>query len=209
MLQALPARRPPAPAAHRIGPPAMPRSRLLLVLAMALVAALVVALTRPAPDRSAERRRLADAAGAVVLSVEASRVVLYDRQDRPVRLDSYRGRLVFVNFWATWCGPCKVEMPSLIALYEALAPADIAFVSIAEDDTAPPLEGWLRANPLPFDLFRDRPPRVEEPFEVTSYPTSFLIDRDGRALYRFQGARDWTTPEVRALLAYEGAGPRP
>jgi len=95
-------------------------------------------------------------------------------------------------------------MPSLIALQAALDPADIAFVSIAEDDTWPPVDAYLRRTPLPFDVFRDRPPRVETQFEVTSYPTSFLIDRDGRALYRFGGSRDWSAREVRELLRLRG-----
>ena len=99
-------------------------------------------------------------------------------------------------------------MPSLIALHGALDPADIAFISIAEDDTWPPLDTYVKRTPLPFNVFRDRPPRVEDPFETTSYPTSFIIDRDGQARYRFSGARDWNAPEIRALLALEGVGLR-
>lgn len=186
----------------------MPRSRLSL--AAALTALVLVALGLGWQQRRArhgELLRLEAAVGAVPLFVEAPRVTLYDRSETPVRLDSYRGRVVHVNYWATWCGPCIAEMPSLIALKRSLDPADIAFVSIAEDDSWPPVDAWLRDNPLPFDLFRDRPPRVEDAFEVRAYPASFVIDRDGRALYRFNGGRDWDTAEVRELLGHYGVGP--
>ena len=179
-----------------------------LLLAGAVLAVLVAWFLRQRGQGELEQRlRLEAALGALPLGVEAPRVQLFDRADRPVALDSYRGRVVFVNFWATWCGPCRAEMPSLIALRQALDPADIAFVSIAEDDEWPPLDAYLKATPLPFDVYRDRPPRVEERFETRSYPTSFLLDREGRAIYRFNGARDWSAPEVRELLALEGVGP--
>lgn len=180
-----------------------------IVLALAVLVSLV-AVYLGYQRRSEHTRRLAleSAVGAVPLFLEAPAITLYGRDEQPVPLAQYRGRAVFVNFWATWCGPCIAEMPSLIRLQEQLDPADIAFVSIAEDDTWPPLDQYLRRNPLPFDLYRDRPPRVEIPFATTSYPTSFLIDRDGQAVYRFNGARDWDDPRVRELFALEGIGTR-
>lgn len=186
------------------------RARLfpLLLLLLAVVVAFVWDGDRRAKVNHAERLRLESALRALPLYSPAPDITLYDRSESPTRLDAYRGRVVFVNFWATWCGPCVAEMPSLIALEASLDPADIAFVSIAEDDAWQPVDRWLKRNPLPFDVYRDRPPRVEIPFATTSYPTSFVIDRNGQALYRFNGARNWDTDEVRALLALDGVGGR-
>ncbi|MEQ1569423.1 MAG: TlpA disulfide reductase family protein [Myxococcota bacterium] len=177
-------------------------TRVQAFVALALVLGALFAL-QTRRDRATARERLEAELGAVWLGVEAPRVQLLNHQGA-VPLDSYRGRVVFVNFWATWCGPCMAEMPSLIALARAADPGDIAFVSVAEDDTWPPLDAYLRENPLPFDVYRDQPPRIEDQFQTKSYPTSFLIDREGKALYRFNGARDWDTPAVRALLELEG-----
>lgn len=185
---------------------ARPIQVLLAVLAVLAVAFVLDA--RRDRDDPAERLRLEQATGAIPLYVEAPKVALLNRAGEAVPLERYRGRVVHVNFWATWCGPCVAEMPSLVALHGALDPADIAFVSIAEDDLWPPVDAWLARNPLPFDVYRDQPPRVENQFSTTSYPTSFLIDRDGQAIYRFNGGRDWNTPAVRELLALEGVRPR-
>ncbi len=182
------------------------RSAQVVVLMVLLVAA--GAFWKGWSDRAvhAERLRLEAAVGAVPIFVDAPDVHLLNR-DGPVRLSSYEGRVGFVNFWATWCGACIAEMPSLIRLKQSLDPADIAFVSIAEDDSWPPLDAYLKSNPLPFDIYRDQPPRIEIQFETGSYPTSFLIDSEGEVLYRFNGGKNWDTDEVRALLALEGVGP--
>jgi thiol-disulfide isomerase/thioredoxin len=179
----------------------------LIVLAL-LTAVAITVIQQRREAAHAERLRLERAVGAVPLGGMAPDVTLFDRSETPTKLSSFRGRVVFVNFWATWCGPCIAEMPSLYALHAALDPDDVVFVSIAEDDYWQPVDQWLRRNRMPFELFRDRPPRVEKLFETTSYPTSFLIDREGRAVYRFNGTRRWDTPEMRALFAMEGVGSR-
>lgn len=190
------------------------RSRPVQIVLVLVLLAAAGLFAMGARDRAAnqarldERAELATALRAVPLMAPAPDITMFDRSETPTKLSSYRGRVVLVNFWATWCGPCIAEMPSLIALQGQLDPADIAFVSIAEDDFWPPVDQFLAKNPLPFDIYRDRPPRVEKQFQVGSYPVSFLIDRDGTALYRFNGAMDWNTPQVKALIATLDVGNR-
>lgn len=177
----------------------------LVAAGLLLVGAVAVAYVYTNRSGEEARAQLGVDLGAVPLGVDAPRVSLLNRAGTAVPLESYRGRLVFVNFWATWCGPCREEMASLVELSRTLDPADVAFVSIAEDDTWPPVDAYLAETPLPFDVYRDQPPRIEGAFETTAYPTSFLIDREGRAVYRFNGARDWNTAAARDLFAAYGA----
>lgn len=118
-----------------------------------------------------------------------------------VSLASLRGKVVVIDFWATWCSPCRAEMPWLVAMAERLEPRGVAFVAISEDD--PP--GQV---PLVTEFAREVPglerfavlgtPEVEAAFGVTSLPTLFILDREGRLQRRVRGLAD--EGEVAALV---------
>ncbi|WP_161602200.1 TlpA family protein disulfide reductase [Tautonia marina] len=124
----------------------------------------------------------------------------------PVDLASYKGRPVLLNVWATWCPPCMMEMPSLIALSKRpeLKDADVAVVLVSVDDSLDPVQRFLnRTNIGEAEVLvaASNPPAE---FSTSGIPATFLIDPDGRIVRREVGAMDWDTPEIAAELASFG-----
>lgn len=128
-------------------------------------------------------------------------------------LRDYEGRVVLLNFWATWCEPCKVEMPAMEALHRDYAPHGLDVVAVSEDDArVSPAELRAYANDLEltFDILRDTSHAVARAYQVVGYPTTFVIARDGSIRRRWIGPEDWNSPANRAfmrqLLGIERAG---
>ncbi len=126
---------------------------------------------------------------------------LIDLQGTWHTLPAYHGKVVLLNFWATWCGPCRVEMPSMDILYQDLKNEGFAILAISSDP-----QGSLVTRPfvtskgLTFPILHDSDYRVSGNYGVRTLPMSFLIDRNGTLTHRVFGARDWNSPEARELI---------
>ena len=124
-------------------------------------------------------------------------------------LSDYRGKVVLINFWATWCPPCRREMPALEKLYDTLADEAFAVLAINQWEDADHVFAYMGdLNVFPsFPILFDPESRVSAEFGVKGLPTSFLLDRQGRVVYRAVGGRAFDHPEVeqiiRKLLASE------
>jgi thiol-disulfide isomerase/thioredoxin len=124
------------------------------------------------------------------------------RSGDPVSLrNRYRGQVTLVNIWATWCLPCKVEMPSMEKLYQSLGSQGfkIAAVSIDQGDPAEVL-AFASNLRVSFDVLQDRGGRIQELYETTGVPESFLLDRRGVLIKRVIGAHDWDSEVNRKLI---------
>ena len=135
--------------------------------------------------------------------------VLPDMDGEPHSLQDYRGKVVLVNFWATWCPPCRREMPALEALYTRLADQPFAVLAINQWEDADHVFAYMGdLNVFPsFPILFDPESKVSADFGVKGLPTSFLLDKQGRVVFRAVGGRAFDHPEVeqiiRGLLAAE------
>ena len=124
-------------------------------------------------------------------------LALEDLQGRTHRLADYRGRVVLVNFWATWCEPCREEMPSMEKLRASLAgrPFEILAVNLAEPRSR--IEKFLDLMPLGFPILLDRDGSTARAWRARLLPASFLVGRDGRIRYVAYGELDWSAGPAR------------
>jgi peroxiredoxin len=128
-------------------------------------------------------------------------------------LSEFRGKVVLLNFWATWCGPCRAEMPSLEALSHEFPSQEFLVVGISTDyEGAEIVQPFMDSFGLTFPILLDPQMQVNDRFEVRSLPTSIVLDRRGVIRHKFFGAMDWNTLKNRELvriLVAEPAGPAP
>ena len=117
-------------------------------------------------------------------------------------LSDYRGKVVLINFWATWCGPCKAEMPSMEMLYQNYKRGDFEILAVSIDTEGEPrVRAFVEDFGFTFPILLDFAFMINDQYQVRVVPTSFLIDRHGKIAYRALGARDWNDSESRAVVS--------
>lgn len=129
-----------------------------------------------------------------------------------VRLSQYRGQVLLLNLWATWCTPCEAEMPEIEHLYQDLGPSGLRVLAVSEDEDGPDVvRAWAKKKGLTFDVLHDRKGNLQRLYQTVGLPESFVIDREGRIVKRVTGfIVHWDGPEqtalFRRLLAAPGLG---
>lgn len=132
---------------------------------------------------------------------EAPNFLLKDSQGFNVTLDQFRGKVVLLNFWATWCGPCKIEMPAMERLYRSFSRKEFEILAVSTD-----AQGTVVTRPFQeevgftFPVLHDADFRVGLQYGARQLPMTFLIDRKGIIRNRIPGARDWSAPAGKRLV---------
>ncbi len=120
-----------------------------------------------------------------------------DLEGNRVSFDQYKGKVVFINLWATWCGPCKAEMPGIQSLSEKLKDESIEFIMLSVDKEAalPKVTTYLEMNQFTFPVFMPFGYLPAE-MQVPSIPTTFVISKDGKILMKEVGTRNYDTKKM-------------
>ena len=121
-------------------------------------------------------------------------------EGKTVALTQLRGKVVFLNFWATWCPPCRVEMPSMERLYKEFKDQGLVILAIDMGESPKLVSRFMSEFRLSFPALLDVDMRVAALYRVRGIPATFLIDRNGRMVGAAVGPRDWASPEAKALI---------
>jgi thiol-disulfide isomerase/thioredoxin len=125
-------------------------------------------------------------------------LVLADLAGRDVDLTSFRGEVVLVNFWATWCEPCREEMPSLQRLQQKLGGRGFRVLAVNVGEGVPRIRQFLERTPVSLSIVRDADSDVMKAWRVRMLPASFLVDRRGMLRYQIVGEADYDDPAQQA-----------
>jgi len=153
---------------------------------------------RAAPPLAGSMKKFSPTGGAG----PAPHSVLLGPHGQRASIDEFKGRIVLVNFWATWCAPCIREMPSLVRLQTARGGKDFTVIALSQDFT-----GWKAVAPFlarhdlsALPVYVDEKTAIARELGIQGLPTSVLLDREGRELGRLPGDADWDTPEALAVV---------
>ena len=125
-----------------------------------------------------------------------------DSAPREKSLADYRGQVLMLNVWATWCLPCRVEMPSIEALYKDYAAKGLKVVAVSIDDpgTEATIRAFVQQYGLTFEILHDPQSKIVEAYDISGYPETFIVGRDGVIRRKLMSATDWNSPDARALI---------
>lgn len=124
-----------------------------------------------------------------------------DRDKKPIQLTDFRGQVVVLNVWATWCGPCRFEMPTLAhlqTLYTGKA-VKILPLSVDTEEDFPKVKSFMDVQ-QPLEIYADQKFQAPSKYKIQGMPGTLILDKQGRLVARLDGEAKWDTPEVQALL---------
>jgi len=125
---------------------------------------------------------------------------LKSNSGKNIKLSELRGQVVMINFWASWCGPCRQEMPLLDQLYQRYQPMGFTLLGVNVEEDSGAADKILKEIPVSFPVLYDNKSKVSESYQVQAMPSTFLIDRDGKLRYLHKGYRPGTEEDYQKQI---------
>ena len=185
------------------------KSRWIIAAAAALsLALLTLPMLRTSHGRQSVDGASAAATGPATLAIcdEKGRAKydfeLKNEYNVPVKLTDFKGKVVLLNFWATWCGPCKSEIPSFVELYSKYKDKGLAILGVSIDDSPAQLQAFMKEYRMNYPVLQMKPEFEDFWGPFYGYPTTFVIARDGSICTKHLGpvSKDEGEREIKALL---------
>ena len=157
-----------------------------------------------AKTENKELERLFSDIGVLQISPDSDplEIRLSDPTGRPVSLSEFRGKIVFINFWTTWCLACVIEMPSMEKLHQRFKDKDFVMVAINLQESAERVKQFYKEYQLTFTTLLDITGDVGATLGINAIPTTFVLDKNGRIIGKALGPREWESKKSIALFEY-------
>ena len=140
--------------------------------------------------------------GSLAFLSAAPSLPIYDRAGKVVDLSKEKDHLIIIHFWATWCPPCVEEVPALAKFWEKYrGRGDIVLYTVSVDKDWKTIDDFTAKNPNALPAYRDPEGATAKRFGSTQYPETYIANKNGRVIYRVQGAIDWADPAVQQRIA--------
>ena len=121
---------------------------------------------------------------------------LLDLNGNEVNLSDYQGKVIMLNFWATWCPPCRREMPSMEALYKKMEGSNFVMIAVNIQEKSSVVKEFIQKNKYTFPVILDENGEASNKYQIRAIPTTYIIDTKGKVAGVFTGARDWDSKNV-------------
>jgi thiol-disulfide isomerase/thioredoxin len=157
-----------------------------------------------AKSESRKLERLYEDMGVLKLprNTDPIEIRLKDLNGNLVSLSDFRGRIVFLNFWTTWCPTCRIEMPSMEKLHQKFKGKDFAVVTVNIQESVSQVKKFFKMFNLTFTALLDTTGEVATGFSIRSIPTTFILDKDGRTIGTILGPREWDSKKAIVLFEH-------
>jgi peroxiredoxin len=132
--------------------------------------------------------------------IAAPNFMLMDMEGEKHQLSDYKGKTVIVNFWATWCPPCRAEMPSMERAWQKIKDQGIAMLAINVGEDEDTIFTFLGDYPANFTVLLDQNSKVSELWPLRGLPTTFIVDPKGKIIYRAIGGREWDDDKLLNMI---------
>jgi len=123
-----------------------------------------------------------------------------DKSGKEFSLFDFRGKVVLINFWATWCPPCREELPSLVSLLRQTDPNELKILALSVDESWAPVNEYLREVGILFPVYDDFDRNISRRYGTLKFPETYIVDRKGTVVRKVIGATDWVAPSMMAYL---------